>query len=71
MIDLERRRRIEDLCDAALDRGAAERAAFVAAECGQDEALRRDVEALLAHAPRAESCLATPPGEVAAQDCVL
>ena len=54
MIDLERRRRIEDLCDAALDRDAAERAAFVAAACGQDEVLRRDVEALLAHAPRAE-----------------
>jgi Tol biopolymer transport system component len=67
VIDLERRRRIEDLCDAALDRDAAERAAFVAAECGQDEALRRDVEALLAHAPRAESFLATPLGELAAQ----
>ena len=50
MTDPERRRRVEDLCDAALDRDARERAAFVAAACGRDEALRQEVEALLAHA---------------------
>ena len=33
--DPERRRRVEDLCDAALDRDARERAAFVAAACGR------------------------------------
>jgi Tol biopolymer transport system component len=65
--DLERRRRIEDLCDAALDRDAGERAAFVAGACGPDEALRREVEALLAHAERAEGFLATPLAELAAQ----
>ena len=52
MTDPERRRRVEDLCDAALDREVGERAAFVAAACGHDEALRREVEALLAHAQR-------------------
>jgi Tol biopolymer transport system component len=67
MIDLERRRRIEDLCDAALDRDPGERAHFVEAACGTDSALRREVEALLAHAPRAEAFLATPPGELAAR----
>jgi Tol biopolymer transport system component len=64
--DSERRRRIEDLCDAALDRDAGERAAFVAAACGRDEALRREVEALLAHAQTAETFLVAPLGEVAA-----
>ena len=67
MTDLERRRRIEDLCDAALDRDERERGAFVDAACGLDEALRREVQALLAHAPRAEGFLATPPGELAAR----
>ena len=66
MTDPERRQRIEDLCDAALDRDARERTAFVAAACGDDEALRREVEALLLHAGRAEDFLATPIGGVAA-----
>ena len=35
MTDPERRRRVEDVCDAALDRDARERAAFVAAACGR------------------------------------
>ena len=35
MTDPERRRRIEEVCDAALDRDARERAAFVAAACGR------------------------------------
>jgi len=65
--DPERRRRIEDVCDAALDRDAGERAAFVAAACAGDDALRSDVEALLAHADAAEGFLETPVGEMAAQ----
>jgi eukaryotic-like serine/threonine-protein kinase len=64
--DPERRRRIEEVCDAALDHDARERSAFVAAACGRDETLRREVEALLAHAQRAEGFLAAPMGEVAA-----
>ena len=66
MTDLERRRRIEDLCDAALARDVPERAAFVAAACGPDEALRHEVEALLAHAQTAERFLESPIGELAA-----
>jgi Tol biopolymer transport system component len=65
--DAERRQRIEEICDAALDREAAERAAFVAAACGDDEAVRGEVEALLAHAENADGFLATPIGEVAAR----
>jgi hypothetical protein len=66
-MDLERRRRIEDLCDAALERSADERAAFVAAVCGSDDALRSEVESLLAHAQKAEGFLAMPVGQLAAQ----
>ena len=66
MTDRERRRRVEDLCDAALNHAPEERSAFVAAACGSDEALRRDVDALLAHAQTAERFLATPIDAVAA-----
>jgi serine/threonine-protein kinase len=66
-MDLERRRRIEDLCDAALERSADERAAFVAAACGSDDELRSEVESLLAHAHKAEGFLAMPVGQLAAQ----
>jgi serine/threonine protein kinase len=65
--DPERRRRVEELCDEALDRDPRERAAFVAAACGRDQALRQEVEALLAHAQTAEGFLTAPIGEVAAQ----
>jgi TolB-like protein len=62
----DRRRRVEDLCDAALEQDPAARAAFVAEACGGDEVLRQDVEALLAHAATAEGFLATPLGALAA-----
>lgn len=66
MTDPERRRRVEQLCDAALDLDAGDRAAFVAATCGPDEALRAEVVALLAHAQTAEGFLEASVGEVAA-----
>jgi Tol biopolymer transport system component len=61
-----RRQRIEVLCEAALGRPAGERAAFLAAACRDDEALRDEVEALLAHAQTAEAFLEDPVGAVAA-----
>jgi serine/threonine protein kinase/Tol biopolymer transport system component len=64
--DPERRRRVEEVCDAALDHDGRERAAFVAAACAGDELLRHEVEALLAHAQTAERFLAAPMGELAA-----
>ncbi len=66
MTDSERRRRIEDVCHAALELDERERAEFVAAACGSDEGLRQEVEALLAHARTAEGFLAGPVAEVAA-----
>jgi Tol biopolymer transport system component len=65
--DPERRRRVEQVCDAALDRDVRERPVFVAAACGADDELRQEVEALLAHAPAAETFLEAPLGDVAAQ----
>ena len=67
MTEAERRRRVEEVCDAALDRAVGERAAFVAAACGDDGDVRREVEALLAHAQEAETFLELPLGDVAAQ----
>ncbi|HMB81675.1 MAG TPA: serine/threonine-protein kinase, partial [Vicinamibacterales bacterium] len=52
--------RIEEICHAALDRDVADRQAFIAAACGDDAALRHEVEALLAHAHTAEQFLAEP-----------
>jgi len=66
MTDPARRRRVEEVCDGALDRPAGERAAFVAAACGDDHALRQEVEALLAHARTADGFLAAPINAVAA-----
>jgi serine/threonine-protein kinase len=43
----DRWRRVRELFDAALDREPDDRAAFLAAECGDDEDLRREVASLL------------------------
>jgi Tol biopolymer transport system component len=64
--DSGRRRRIEDICDAALERDERERAAFVAESCGDDDKMRQEVEALLSHAVNSEQFLAAPIGAVAA-----
>jgi serine/threonine protein kinase/Tfp pilus assembly protein PilF len=66
-MDPARRQRIEDVFDAALDRVAGERAAFVAAACGDDLALRQEVEGLVAHAQVASEFLAGPIRAVAAE----
>ena len=65
MTDHVRRSRVEEVCDAALDRDASERAAFIASACGDDVALRQEVEALLTHAQSAEGFLAASIGAVA------
>ena len=44
---VDRWRRIDQLLDAALDRPAAERAAFLEQECGEDVALRQEILGLL------------------------
>jgi Tol biopolymer transport system component/tRNA A-37 threonylcarbamoyl transferase component Bud32 len=64
--DPERRQRVEALCEAALERDACDRAAFLETACGDDAALRQQVAALLAHAQAAEAFLEAPLGAVAA-----
>jgi serine/threonine protein kinase len=66
VIEEQRRRRIDEVCDRALARNADERAAFIAAECGDDADLRTQVEELLAHAQTAERFLAMPVAAMAA-----
>src|SRR5689334_8884587 len=64
-MDAERRRRVDELCDAALDRSVEERAAYLDMTCQDDHALRREVESLLAVAAKADSFLTTDVGAVA------
>ena len=45
----DRQRRITELCHAALERNASDRAAFLREACAGDQALRREVESLLKH----------------------
>ena len=63
----DRERDIERMCHAALECPVAERAAFLAEACGDDAALRREVDSLLAQAGAASSFLETPVLAAAAQ----
>jgi serine/threonine protein kinase len=63
----DRWERIEQLCQAALEREEAHQAAFLDAACGGDQDLRREVESLLAHRQHAENFLEAPAMQVAAR----
>lgn len=56
----ERWRRVEELYHAALARDARDRALFLGDACAGDDALRRDVESLLAQPMSAEAFLGQP-----------
>jgi eukaryotic-like serine/threonine-protein kinase len=58
---------IEPILDAAMARSPQERPAFIAAACGSDDALRREVESLLAQEAAAEGLLSTPGFVLAAE----
>src|SRR5262245_60546117 len=60
----ERWTTVDRLFEAALDRAPDDRAAFLREACLDDEALRQDVEALLAHATSAGDFLERPALEV-------
>ncbi|MGH9768941.1 MAG: WD40 repeat domain-containing serine/threonine protein kinase [Blastocatellia bacterium] len=69
----ERRDKIIQLCDKALDLDPGERAAFLDAACEDDERLRQEVESLLKHEETARDFLAQPvwerfAGRVAGQE---
>ena len=63
----ERWRRVEELYHAALGRGVAERELFLVNACADDEALRREVESLLAQPASARGLLDGPAIAMAAQ----
>jgi serine/threonine protein kinase len=60
----DRHRRISDLYNRALERPAAERDAFVKDACVGDEALRRELESLLAFEPASVQFLERPAAAV-------
>src|SRR5688572_11248947 len=62
----ERWRRIEAICDAALDLTDDAREAYLANACGDDVDLRRGVDTLLAHDRTAQDFLGTPVEALAA-----
>jgi serine/threonine-protein kinase len=57
---------VEQIYQAAIEREESGRAAFLREACGDDEALRREVESLLAHETSAAPFLETPALELAA-----
>ncbi|MEJ2008692.1 MAG: hypothetical protein P8Z30_11160, partial [Acidobacteriota bacterium] len=63
----ERWSKIERLYQEALERDKSLRPAFLEKACAGDDALRREVESLLAHDEQAGSFLETPAIEVAAE----
>jgi eukaryotic-like serine/threonine-protein kinase len=63
----ERWQQLDEMFHAALERGTEERASFLAEACGGDEAMRREVEELLAAHERAGSFIEKPALEVEAQ----
>ena len=66
-MDPERWKRVEQLCHEALERDESERAPFLQQACAGDEALRVEVESLLAHEKLAGHFMESPALEVAAE----
>src|SRR5216117_3240809 len=63
----ERWKQIDELAQAALERGGAERAAFLAEACAGNEALRREVESQIAYQQQASKFLEEPAFKHAAE----
>ncbi|HEY3139342.1 MAG TPA: protein kinase [Blastocatellia bacterium] len=66
----ERWRQVDALFDAALERDASERTAFLNEACAGDEALRREVESLLAAHERAGDFIETPASDSSAESAI-
>jgi Tol biopolymer transport system component len=64
---MERWNEVEPILDAALARAPHERAAYIAQACAGDDALRREVESLLAQEAAADGLLSTPGFVMAAE----
>jgi serine/threonine protein kinase/predicted negative regulator of RcsB-dependent stress response len=57
--------RVKEIVQSALERQPADQSLFLAEACSGDEALRREVESLLAYRSRQEGFIETVPGDVA------
>lgn len=64
---MTRCQQIEQRCKAALEREAGQRAAFPAEACAGDEALRQEVESLLAYDAPAQDLLEVSPTDLVAE----
>ena len=58
-------RRVEELCQQALELDEARRTEFLQSACGSDDGLRYEVESLLAHEKKAEQFIESPALQVA------
>ena len=65
--EARRWRRVEEICDAAMQLAGADREAYLATACDADQALRREVDALLVHEKASQGFLSAPVGAIAAQ----
>jgi serine/threonine protein kinase len=63
----ERWRQVEEIYHSALERDESQRSRYVEAACAGDEALRREVESLLAYQEKAEKFMEAPAMEVAGE----
>src|SRR5438132_10054108 len=63
----ERWQRVKDIFQSALERAPGEQSAFLADECGGDEALRNEVQSLLASHERSGEFIDSPAYEAAAE----
>ena len=63
----ERWQEVKEIFQSALDRAPGDRSAFVAAACGQDQALLSEVESLLAAHERDGTFLEAPTYEAGAR----
>ncbi len=63
--------KIEALYHAALERDPKTRAAFLDGACGNDDALRKEIESLLAEATKGQGLLDRPAGELFAESAFI
>jgi eukaryotic-like serine/threonine-protein kinase len=66
-MEADRWARIEQICQAVLERDEGQQTAFLETACGADQELRREVESLLVHRQHAENFLEAPAMQVAAR----
>ena len=67
----ERWERVKNILQSALEHGRADQPGFVAAACSGDDALRHEVESLLAYQSREQGFIETSAAEIAVRLLVM